>query len=197
MGGLKMPPKNKFTREEIVEAAFEIAREEGFSKITARSVAGRLNSSVAPIYVNFKTIEELTQTVVRQVFALSEELLAKQKGQNLFENIGKASLAFARDYPVLFRELVLKPNPYMASYEETEKVMVNALKGNEEMKDWTMEERRRLFLKMRIFQLGLSAMVANEHVPSWLDEKESEKLLLETGEQLLLAEQMNRKDDKK
>jgi AcrR family transcriptional regulator len=192
-----MPPKNKFTREEIVEAAFEIAREEGFSKITARSVAGRLNSSVAPIYVNFKTIEELTQTVVRQVFALSEELLAKQKGQNLFENIGKASLAFARDYPVLFRELVLKPNPYMASYEETEKVMVNALKGNEEMKDWTMEERRRLFLKMRIFQLGLSAMVANEHVPSWLDEKESEKLLLETGEQLLLAEQMNRKDDKK
>ncbi len=190
-----MPPQNKFTREEIVEAAFEIAREEGFSKITARSVASRLNSSVAPIYVNFKTIEELTQTVVRQVFALSEEFLAKQKGQNLFENIGKASLAFARDYPVLFRELVLKPNPYMASYEEAEKVMVDALKDNEEMKDWTMEERRRLFLKMRIFQLGLSAMVANGHVPSWLDEKESEKLLMETGEQLLLAEQMKRKED--
>ncbi len=191
-----MPPKNKFTREEIVEAAFEIAKEEGFSKITARSVANRLNSSVAPIYVNFKTIEELAQAVVQRVFALSEELLTKQKGQNLFENIGKASLAFARDYPVLFRELDLKPNPYMASYEETEKVMVDAIKDNEEMKDWTMEERRRLFLKMRIFQLGLSAMVANGHVPSWLDEKESEKLLLETGEQLLLAEQIKRKEDK-
>jgi hypothetical protein len=48
------------------------------------------------------------------------------------------------------------------------------LKENEEMKDWTMEERRRLLLKMRIFQLGLSAMVANGHIPSWLDEKESE-----------------------
>jgi hypothetical protein len=84
-------------------------------------VASRLNSSVAPIYVNFKTIEELTQAVVQRVFALSEELLAKQKGQNLFENIGRASLAFARDYPVLFRDLVLKPNPHMASYEETEK----------------------------------------------------------------------------
>jgi AcrR family transcriptional regulator len=190
-----MPPKNKFTREEIIEATFEIAKEEGFSKITARSVASRLNSSVAPIYVNFKTIEELTQAVVQRVFALSEDLLAKQKGQNLFENIGTASLAFARDYPVLFRELVLKPNPYMASYEEIEKTMVGALKENEEMKDWTMEERRRLFLKMRIFQLGLSAMVANGHVPSWLDEKESEKLLKETGEQLLLAEQINRKED--
>ncbi len=188
-----MPPKNKFSREEIVEAAFEIAREEGFSKITARSVASRLNSSVAPIYVNFKAIEELTQTVVQQVFALSEELLTKQKGQNLFENIGKASLALARDYPVLFRELVLKPNPYMASYEETEKAMLEALKDNDEMKDWTMEERRRLFLKMRIFQLGLSSMVANGHMPSWFDEKESEKLLKETGEQLLLAVQIKKK----
>ena len=188
-----MPPKNKFTREEIVEAAFEIAREEGFSKITARSVASRLNSSVAPIYVNFKTIEELTEAVVRQVFALSEELLAKQRGQNLFENIGKASLAFARNYPVLFRELVLKPNPYMVSYAETEKAMVEALKDNEEMKDWTMEERRRLFLKMRIFQLGLSAMVANGHMPPWLNDREAEKLLLETGDQLLLSEQIKRK----
>ncbi len=191
-----MPPKNKFTREEIVEAAFEIAKEEGFSKITARSVASRLNSSVAPIYVNFNTIEELTRAVVQRVFVLSEELTTKQKGQNLFENIGRASLEFARDYPVLFRDLVLKPNPYMSSYENTERVMVEALKENEEMKDWTMEERRRLFLKMRIFQLGLSAMVANGHVPSWLDEKESEKLLLETGDQLLLAEQIKRKVDK-
>ena len=191
-----MPPKNKFTREEIIEAAFEVAREEGFSKITARSVASRLNSSVAPIYVNFKTIDELVQAVVQRVFALSEELLVKQKGQNLFENIGKASLAFARDYPVLFRELVLKPNPYMTSYEETEKAMVEALKENEEMKGWNVEERRRLFLKMRIFQLGLSAMVANGHVPSWLDERESEKLLMETGEQLLLVAQIKRKEDK-
>jgi len=168
-----LPPKSKFTREEIVEAAFEIAREVGFSKITARSVASRLKSSVAPIYV----------------------LMAKQKGQNLFENIGKASLAFARDYPVLFRDLVLKPNPYMVSYEETEKAMVDALKNSEEMKDWTTEELRRLFLKMRIFQLGLSAMLANGHLPLWLDKEESEKLLIETGDQLLLAEQINRKGD--
>jgi AcrR family transcriptional regulator len=192
---MKLPPKNKFTREEIVEAAFEIAREKGFSKITARSVASRISSSVAPIYVNFKTVTELTQAVVQRVFALSEELMEKQKGQNLFENIGKASLAFARDYPVLFRDLVLKPNPYMASYEETEKAMVDALKNNEEMKDWTTEEIRRLFLKMRIFQLGLSAMLANGHIPSWLDKEESEKLLIETGAQLLLAEQINRKED--
>lgn len=34
-----MPPKTKFDREAIVEAAFEIAKEEGFAGITTRSVA--------------------------------------------------------------------------------------------------------------------------------------------------------------
>ncbi len=83
----------------------------------------------------------------------------------------------------------------MASYEDTEKVMVEALKDNEELKDWTREERRRLFLKMRIFQLGLSAMVANGHVPTWLDEREIEELFMETGKQLLLAEQIKREEE--
>jgi hypothetical protein len=53
-------------------------------------------------------------------FPYREELLAKQKGKSLYENIGKASLSFAREYPILFRELSIQPNPYMASYETIE-----------------------------------------------------------------------------
>ncbi len=81
-----MPPKNKISKEAIVEAAFIIAEEEGFSGITARKVAKRLGCSVAPIYVNFTTINDLIEAVIMRVFAVSEELLAKQKGQDIFEN---------------------------------------------------------------------------------------------------------------
>jgi AcrR family transcriptional regulator len=189
-----MPPKTKFNKEVIVEAAFEIAKEKGFAGITARSVAERLDSSVAPIYVNFVTIDDLITAVVKRVFTLSEELLANQKGENLFENIGKASLEFARLYPVFFRELLLKPNPYMASYETIERAIVDAIGEDESMSDWTVEERRRLFFKMRAFQLGLSAMVANGHVPSWLDDQAAEALLLEVGEELLLIKKMKKKE---
>lgn len=185
-----MPPKTKFNKEDIVAAAFEIAREEGFAAITARSVAKRLGSSVAPIYVHFAAIDDLIAAVVQRVFALSDELLAKQKGPHLFENIGKASLAFAREYPVLLRELVLQPNPYMDSYESLENAMVEALAGDAAMGAWSVEERRRLFLKMRVFQLGLSVMVANGHLPAWLDEQAVEELLMEVGEELLLAQQI-------
>lgn len=189
-----MPPKTKFNKENIVEAAFEIAKENGFSAITARSVAKRLGCSVAPIYVNFETIDDLIEAVVMRVFAVSDELLAKQQGTDLFEKIGKASLAFAREYPILFRELILQPNQYMTSYETLENAMIEALAEDESMYGFTQEQRKKLFFKMRVFQMGLSAMIANGHMPAWLDDKESEKLLLEVGEELLLVQKMKRRE---
>ena len=190
-----MPPKTKFDKEVIINAALAIAKEEGFSGITARSVADRLQSSVAPIYVNFATIDDLVDAVVERVFSISEEFLTKQKGKSMFENIGKASLDFAREYPVLFRELSINPNPYMASYETMENTMLEAMAEDETMRGWSLEERRRLLLKMRVFQMGLSAMVANGHVPSWLDNQEFDQLLMEVGDDVLLAHQIKRKEN--
>jgi AcrR family transcriptional regulator len=191
---IRMPPKTKFDKNAIVDAAFEIAKEKGFSGITARNVANRLNSSVAPIYVNFAAVDDLVKAVVQRVFTISEELLAKQNGKSLYENMGKASLTFAREYPVLFRELSLQPNPYMTSYETIENAMVEALAEDTAMQDWTLEERKRLLLKLRVFQMGLSVMVANCHVPSWLNNQEFDELLMEVGEDVLLAQQMKRKE---
>lgn len=191
-----MPPKTKFNKENIIEAAFEIAKENGLSAITARSVAERLGSSVAPIYVNFEKIEGLIEAVVQRIFAISNELLTKQTGPNVFENIGKASLKFAREYPVFFRELTMQPNQYMASYETVEKPILEAMAEDELMRDWTIEERKRLLFKMRAFQTGLSAMVANGLIPSWLNEKDIEALLMEIGEALLLAQKVKQGGNK-
>ncbi|RQD68598.1 MAG: TetR/AcrR family transcriptional regulator [Tindallia sp. MSAO_Bac2] len=187
-----MPPKTKFDKEAIVNAAFEIAEEEGLKAITARSVAKRLKSSVAPIYVNFETIDDLIEAVVHRVFALADEFLKKQQGSSIFENIGKASLAFAREYPVLYRELAIQPNPYLASYETLEQSMIEAMAEDELLKGWSDEERRQLLLKMRVFQMGLTTMVANGQVPSWMEEEAFEELLMEVGEDLYLAQKAKR-----
>ncbi|SMP69293.1 TetR/AcrR family transcriptional regulator [Anoxynatronum buryatiense] len=180
-----MPPKTKFDKETVVEAALEIAKEKGLSGITARSVATKLKASVAPIYVNFSTIEELVETVVHRVFAMTDELLEEQQGSNVFENIGRASLAFARMYPALYREMTIEPNPYMASYDTVEQAMIEAMGEDEHLKEWSLEERKRLLLKMRVFQMGLTTMVVSGHVPSWVAEGELEEILMEVGEELM------------
>ena len=189
-----MPPRTKFNREDIVEAALEISKQGGLSSITARSVAKSLGSSVAPIYVNFETIEDLIEAVVQRIFAISGEQIAKQTEKNVFESIGKASIAFAREYPVLFRELMMKPNNYMENYDQLEGTLLEAMARDGEMGDWTMDERRRLLFKMRAFQTGLSAMIANDHVPSWIDNKTAEEMLMEMGEELMFLQKIKREE---
>lgn len=190
-----MPPKTKFSKEVIINTAFEIAKQEGLSGITARSVAKKLQCSVAPIYVNFSNIENLVIAVVQRVFAMTEELLDKQVGNSMFEKIGKASLVFARENPVLFRELTLHPNPYMASYETMESSLLEAMSDDKDAKLWSLEERKRLLLKLRIFQLGMSVMVANNHKPNWINDSEFDELLMEVGNDLLQAQQSKRKEN--
>jgi hypothetical protein len=101
---------------------------------------------------------------------------------------------FAREYPVLFRELVMQKNPYMASYETVQDAMVEALPEDENLRGLTYYELKRLLLKMRIFQTGISVMAANGQLPSWLDEQSAEALLLEVGEDLLVIQQMKQKE---
>ena len=52
-----MPPKFRFTREEIVAAALAVTRRSGISGLTARSLAAELGCSVKPIFGLFKSME--------------------------------------------------------------------------------------------------------------------------------------------
>ncbi len=45
-----MPPKVRFTKDEIISAALTLVREEGLPCLTARALAARLGSSAKPIF---------------------------------------------------------------------------------------------------------------------------------------------------
>ena len=180
-----MPPKTLFNRDSIIEAAFEIAKESGLSSITTRKVAKRLGSSVAPIYVNFETLNDLIEAVVAKVMTVSKEIVERQTAPRAFDRIGTASLEFSRTYPILFRELTMQPNPYMASYETLENVLLKAMAEDERMSDLHPDDHKKLLFKMRAFQIGLSVMISTDQMPTWLDEEETMKMLLETGDELL------------
>lgn len=48
-----MPPKPKYTKEEIVQVAFEMARENGLESVVARELGKRLGISSTPIFLIF------------------------------------------------------------------------------------------------------------------------------------------------
>ena len=59
-----MPPKVKVTKEEIINAALALVRENGTDAINARSIAASLACSTQPIFSNFATMEELQKDVI-------------------------------------------------------------------------------------------------------------------------------------
>lgn len=64
--------------------------------ITVRIIAAKLGCSVAPIYVNFETIDELVEAVMQKVNVISASILTEMTGKSSFENLGKASLKFTQ-----------------------------------------------------------------------------------------------------
>ncbi|MGI2296349.1 TetR/AcrR family transcriptional regulator [Paenibacillus sp. GXUN7292] len=114
-----MPPKPKFSKEQIINSAFHIAKIEGLDKITIRKVADHLGGSSAPIYVNFNDVGELKRSVIHKIVDLSQQMLREYRSGNPFRDIGIASLKMAIEYPVLIRDFVLKPNDYLKDYKET------------------------------------------------------------------------------
>lgn len=58
-----MPPKFKFTREQIITAALDVTRRNGMEGLTARGLAAELGSSAKPIFGLFQNMEEVQSEV--------------------------------------------------------------------------------------------------------------------------------------
>ncbi len=106
-----MPPKAKFSKEEIVEAAFEIVRKSGEEALTAREVAAYLGVSTRPIFTYFKTMDELKnevrKTAAERYRAYTEEGLSEEVPLYGFF---KRYQSFAGENPNLYKLLFMSRN---------------------------------------------------------------------------------------
>ena len=188
-----MPPKKKYSRQQIVETAFKLAKRNGLESLTARKVADKLGSSVAPIYVSFEDIKDLKKAVAQKAFNISREMSKEEVTGDRFLDIGIASLRFAKEYSKLFQELVLKKNEYIKDYDqELGDGIIEEMSDDPQLSDFTEKELRMLLLKMRVFQLGLSVMVANDLLPEDFDEEAQIDLLESMGTDVITSTRVNK-----
>lgn len=104
-----MPPKAKFTKEEIIETSISIVRKEGFSALTARALGAELGSSARPIFTVFKSMEEVRQEVINASKKLYNEYVKKGLSQKIqFKGVGEQYILFAIKEPKLFQLLFMK-----------------------------------------------------------------------------------------
>lgn len=86
-----MPPKARFSKEEIVSMALQITREHGIGAVTARELGARLGSSARPIFTVFQNMEEVNGEVVKAARLLYGQYINKGlQSQPAFREIGRA-----------------------------------------------------------------------------------------------------------
>lgn len=99
-----MPPKAKFTREEIVSAALEVARSKGIEAVTAREVGNYLGTSSSPVFVAFKNMDELLNEVYNSAVKEYSDYIADSVNYTpAFKQFGFRLIEFASTQPNLFK----------------------------------------------------------------------------------------------
>lgn len=103
-----MPPKAKFTKAEIIGAALNIVRTEGYEALTSRALGTHLGSSARPIFTVFKNMEEVQQAMIEAAKKLYKEYVNKGlTAEHPFKGVGTQYILFSVNEPKLFQLLFM------------------------------------------------------------------------------------------
>ena len=160
-----MPPKAKFTKEEIVATALAIVKEQGIEALTARSLAKELDSSARPIFTVFSSMDEVQAEVrnaAMKVFESYAETAAEYTPA--FKQIGIQMIQFANREPKLFQLLYMQEHNDSKCFEEHLKYLGDTgelcLTVLEQEYALTRKEALALFKQVWIFTYGICVLCA-------------------------------------
>ena len=95
-----------YTKDQILKAAYDVISTEGFSKFTARNIAKKMGISTQPIYLEFKNMQDLKNTLVETVMKdLHENVFPKPHTGNELIDLGINYINFARENRNLYVSL--------------------------------------------------------------------------------------------
>lgn len=114
-----MPPKPKFTREEIVAAALAIVSDSGADTLTAKRLGEALGCSASPIFTVFSSMGEI-QNEVRQAAMSRFEAYAHRAGGDMpaFKQVGMQMILFAREEPQLYQLIFMSANSGVTPFDD-------------------------------------------------------------------------------
>lgn len=103
-----MAPRNKFSRDEMIERAVQVVRKQGIGALTAKSLANELGVSTQPVFTCFHTIEEVRREVVNAAKLLYDDYVKEGLCNDMpFLGFGMHYIRFAKEEPELYRLLFL------------------------------------------------------------------------------------------
>lgn len=158
-------PRQRITKERILEKAFELAREQGYEAVNARSTAKQTGCSVQPIYSCYENMEDL----MGELFFYTKQFHGRYieehaDKRNFFESIGLCHVSFAKEEKYLFRLLFMSPYVEAKNFQELyDQFMVEGVEEEiQENLGISRQQARGLYQQMMIYTHGIASIIATD-----------------------------------
>lgn len=162
-----MPPKPKFSKEEIINVALKIVSERGLDALTARELGKTLNSSARPIFTIFNNMEELIDEV--KTAAMNKYISYKENistDMPYFKQMGMKMVLFGLYEPKLYQLLFMQEFKNTNNFEDLFEHLGTDAKVSVEhiCKDYQLdiESSKLLFENMWIYTFGIGTLCATK-----------------------------------
>lgn len=184
-----LPPKQKFTKEEIINTAFNLVRRDGITALTARGLGVELGTSSRPIFTAFRNMEEVQQETMQAARALYNRYVEKGfKEEIAFRGVGMQYLRFAKEESHLFELLFMTSgetafhlNEILPVIDDNSDKILNSI---QEPYGLSREDSYKLYQALWIFTHGIACLYVTG--VSRLSEEEASELLTEVFTGLII-----------
>lgn len=189
-----MPPIKKYSKELIIVKSLEIVKKEGINSLNARRIAKELNSSIQPIFHNFKNMEELKECIYEEIYSLYKKcMLNINTKEKEYKVMGLNYIKFAKDYPEYFKVIFMRESQLDAKkFISSDAIGDEVIKKGQILTGFSVEEQKDFHVKVWIFTHGIASLIATGTIV--LSEEEISDLLEKTVREMLVGYKMKGKE---
>lgn len=193
-----MPPKQKITKQMVLEAGYDIARRSGMENVNSRNIAKLLSCSTQPIFSCFSTMEDLRKNVFN--FTLKKfmldgiEYVNSQKSLSFLSLSVQWYLELLRNEPHLYNLIycskgygIQTPDDFISKYTSNEKV----LSKMQSYYEISMAECKDILLRAYALMHGIGTLVFFNDFK--ISDEEISDLVTRTVTEMVVAAQNKKK----
>ena len=161
-----MPPKVKVTKEDIINAAADVVRENGAAALNARAVAARLGTSTQPIFSHYSTMDALRADVISYANEIYQSFLRRDMSSGeypAYKGSGMAYIRFAREEKELFKLLFMRDRSQEEVPQGLDEVkpIIQIIQKSTGLSE---QDATMFHLEMWVYVHGIATMIATSYL---------------------------------
>lgn len=177
-----MAPKNKISKDEIIDAALCLVERLGKDELNARSLAKELGISTQPIFSNFENMADLKREVGKRATSVYLDYISETASSGLYPEYkasGMAYIRFAKERRELFKLTFMdNAGKYdVSTYSGIIEAMARAV-------GISIEDANEMHLRMWTFVHGIATMAATDFLT--FDDEYASKMITDVYNGLIL-----------